>query len=282
MVKFLANLDKTGRLLLIIAGCALIPCVGLLDFLTGSAIAFSLFYLIPIALLTWLGGRRLGMVAASASALVWLVSNIASTVPALPASIYAWNTFISLGFFLVVVLLLSALRKALEDERELAHTDYLTGAVNRRFFFELLQMEIYRSQRYDHPFTVAYLDIDDLKTINDRFGHTAGDRVLNYVVEQVRGQLRKTDLVARLGGDEFALLLPETGREAAQTILEKVRSEILAQTQPGNQPVTISIGALTCVNPPLTTQEIVSMVDNLMYSAKHTGKNSIKFSTYTA
>jgi diguanylate cyclase (GGDEF)-like protein len=163
----------------------------------------------------------------------------------------------------------------------MAHTEFLTGAVNTRFFFELLQMEIDRSQRYSHPFTIAYIDIDNFKEVNDRFGHVTGDRVLSLVVEWASRHIRKTDLVARLGGDEFALLMPETSQESAQIILSKIQSEILTGMHSANWPVTISIGVLTCISAPPGTQEVIGMVDDLMYSVKHTGKNAIKFSTYT-
>jgi diguanylate cyclase (GGDEF)-like protein len=278
-VNFLASLEKRGRLFWIIIGCALIAGVGFLDYLTGDEIALSLFYLIPITLLTWLAGRRFGIAASVASVAVWVGTDIASGEIYLPASIYVWNTFIVLGFFVIVVLLLSALRKTLEHEKVLAQTDYLTGAVNPRFFFELLQMEIDRSQRYEHPFTIAYLDIDNFKAINDRFGHVIGDQVLCLTVDLARQHLRKTDLVARLGGDEFALLLPETGQQSAQTIIEKIQSEILTGMRP-DYSLTISIGVLTCINPPMNTREIVALVDELMYSVKHTGKNAINFSIY--
>lgn len=280
-MNFLVSLKKSNRFFWMIVGCILIAGVGMLDFLTGNEIAISLFYLIPIAMLTWLAGRWVGIAASVISSAVWVGTDVAAGGPYLSTSIYIWNTFIILGFFVIVVLLLSALRKALEHEREMAHTDYLTGAVNTRFFFELLQMEIDRSQRYAHPFTIAYIDIDNFKEVNDQFGHVTGDRVLILVVEGARRHIRKTDLVARLGGDEFALLLPETSQESAQIILAKIQSEILTGMQSVNWPVTISIGALTCVSAPPGTQEVIGMVDDLMYSVKHTGKNAIKFSTYT-
>ena len=279
-VKFLTSLEKRSRFFWIVAGCVLIAGVGLLDYLTGDDIAFSLFYLIPIGLLTWLVGQPAGMAAAIASAVVWVGTDVAAEKAYLPISVYAWNTFIVLGFFVIVVLLLFALKKALEHERELAQTDSLTGAMNRRFFFELLQMEIDRSQRYGHPFTIAYIDIDNFKEVNDRFGHVMGDSVLSQVVEWARRHIRKTDLVARLGGDEFAILLPETSQESAQIILTKIQSEILTGTKSSNWPVTISIGVLTCVSAPPGTQEVIGMVDDLMYSVKHTGKNAIKFSIF--
>ena len=278
-MNFLASLEKRSRFFWIIVGCILIAGVGILDFSTGNEIVISLFYLIPIALVTWLVGQWLGIVASIISSAVWVGTDVAAGGPYLATSIYIWNTFIVLGFFVIVALLLSALQKALEHEREMAHTDYLTGAMNRRFFFELLQMEIDRSQRYAHPFTIAYIDIDNFKEVNDRFGHISGDQVLNLVVKRARWHIRKTDLVARLGGDEFALLFPETSQESAQIILSKIQPEILAGMQSANWPVTISIGALTCVGAPPGTQEVIGMVDDLMYSVKHTGKNAIKFTT---
>lgn len=280
-MNFLVSLEKRSKLFGIVVGFALIAAVGILDFLTGYEFAFSLFYLIPISLVTWLTGRRLGIVASLVSAAAWLISDVAAGNPYSHPAIYAWNTFMGFGFFVIIALLLSSLRRALEHERELARTDYLTGAMNSRFFFDLLQTEINRSQRYKNPFTIAYIDMDNFKTVNDEFGHTTGDQVLRFVVDQVRKHLRKTDVVARLGGDEFALLLPETNQESAQVVLSKLQSDILAGMQQSNWPVTLSIGVLTCIDAPQATDDIVRTVDDLMYSVKRSSKNAIKYSTYT-
>ncbi len=120
--------------------------------------------------------------------------------------------------------------------------DLLTGAVNSRFFHDLATMEIDRSRRYERPFTVVFIDLDNFKTVNDPFGHSAGDRVLRAMVSSARKHLRKTDVLARLGGDEFGLLLYETDEESAR---------IAAR-----------------------------MADELMYSVKRDGKNAIKHSVY--
>jgi diguanylate cyclase (GGDEF)-like protein len=169
----------------------------------------------------------------------------------------------------------------LEHERELARTDYLTGAVNSRIFFQLLQMEIDRSQRYKHPFTIAYIDIDNFKAVNDHFGHITGDQALRAVAEQARKHLRKTDVIARLGGDEFAVLLPETGQESAQAALSKIQSDISEGMRQSNWSITLSIGALTCIiNAPHTTDEIIRLADDLMYSVKRDSKNAIKYVVY--
>jgi diguanylate cyclase (GGDEF)-like protein len=176
---------------------------------------------------------------------------------------------------------LSTLRRALEHERELACTDYLTGAVNSRVFYDLLQTEINRAQRYKHPFTIVYIDLDNFKTVNDEFGHATGDQVLSFVVNQTRKHLRNTDVVARLGGDEFALLLPETKQEFAKVVLSKLQCNFLAEMQQNSWPVTLSIGVLTFLATPCAAEEVVRMVDDLMYSVKRGSKNDIKYAIYT-
>jgi diguanylate cyclase (GGDEF)-like protein len=279
-VNFLANLEKRNKLFLIIVGFALIGVVGVLDFLTGEEFVLLLFYLIPISLVTWLAGRRGGMVASLASTFVSLVADVAGGHTNSQLGIYIWNTLIIFSTFVIFALLLSALRRAMDHERDLAHIDFLTGAVNSRFFFDLVNMEIYRSQRYNHPFTIVYLDLDNFKTVNDKFGHITGDQVLRAVANQARTHLRKTDVVARLGGDEFALLLPETNQESAQVVISKIQGGLLVEMQQSNWPVTFSIGVLTCTDAPPSPDELIRLADELMYSVKHGSKNAIKFSNY--
>ena len=282
ILNFLASLEKRSKLFVLALGFALIGAIGILDFLTGYEFAFSLFYLIPISLITWLTGRRLGIVASIVSTVVWIISDVAAENPYSHPVIYGWNTLMGLGFFVIVTLLLSTLRSALEHEKELSRTDYLTGAMNSRVFYDSLQKEINRSQRYKNPLTIAYIDLDNFKTVNDELGHATGDQVLSFVVNQVRKHLRKTDVVARLGGDEFALLLPETKQESAQVVLSKLQRDILAGMQQNNWPVTLSIGVLTCIDAPHSTDETIRIVDDLMYSVKRGSKNGIKYATYTS
>jgi diguanylate cyclase (GGDEF)-like protein len=280
ILNFLASLEKRSKLFVTAVGFALIGLLGFLDFLTGYEFAFSLFYLIPISLITWLTGRRLGIVASFVSTLVWILSDVAAENPYLHIVIYAWNIFMGLCFFVIVTFLLSTLRRALEHEKELSSTDYLTGAVNSRVFYDSMQTEINRTQRYKNPFTIAYIDLDNFKMVNDEFGHATGDQVLRFVVDRVQKHLRKTDVVTRLGGDEFALLLPETNQESAQVVLSKLQYDILAGMQQNNWPVTLSIGVLTCIDAPSEAEEIIRMVDDLMYSVKHGSKNGIKYASY--
>lgn len=274
------SLEKRSRLFWAVIGIVLIMGIGVVDYVTGYEIAFSFFYLIPVFAVTWFAGGGLGSVTSVASAMVWLFADIASGHPYSHPAIFYWNTVIRFGFFIIVTLLLSALKNANEHERELARIDNLTGAVNPRYFSELLQFEIDRSQRYKHPFTLAYIDLDNFKTVNDTFGHSVGDQVLYTIVRHAKGQLRKTDYVARLGGDEFAFLLPETDQTGAMITISKIQASLLDEMQRNNWPVTFSIGVLTCICRPQVSDELVNQADGLMYSVKNNGKNGVRYSVY--
>jgi diguanylate cyclase (GGDEF)-like protein len=187
-----------------------------------------------------------------------------------------WNMLMRSGFFLFVVVILSKLKTALEHEKNLSRTDSLTGTANKRAFYELASIEIDRARRYKRPFTAAYIDIDNFKTINDRFGHTIGDCLLQLVATTIRSKTRSTDAVARLGGDEFILLLPETEGESAQKVLHRIQNQLLDAVQKNEWPVTFSIGVATFINPPESVEEMIKKADALMYSAKNSGKNMIK------
>ena len=115
---------------------------------------------------------------------------------------------------------------------KLAHTDGLTGSLNRRRLFELGEIEFRRARRHGRDLTVLVLDIDRFKSINDRAGHPFGDRVIQAVADCCAGQIRREDTVGRIGGEEFAILLPETGLEAGRLLAERLRSAIERQLAP--------------------------------------------------
>ncbi|MDD5274370.1 MAG: GGDEF domain-containing protein, partial [Methylovulum sp.] len=248
--------------------------IGIADFMTGSELSFSLFYLLPIVLVTWFSGRSFGLAISVIAAITWLVADTLAGHIYSHAIISYWNALMRLGFFVVVTLLLPAL-KALEHERENARVDYLTGAVNRRAFFELAETELNRSQRYKYPFTIAFIDLDGFKIVNDHYGHNTGDHLLCAVVKRANGQLRKSDCIARLGGDEFILLLPQTDLVAAQMTVSRIQSALLDEMKHHGWPVTFSIGFLTYRQGSITAEELIDRADNLMYTVKKNGKNAI-------
>jgi len=271
---------RHGTAFYLFFGVALVTGIGLLDYLTGYELSFSVFYVIPIALVTWYTTRGYGLLAAAVCAAVWFLADRgqAYSNPFFPY----WNALIRLSFFVIIAVLISAVRAAAERERDLSRVDSLTGAANSRYFYELAQREIDRFSRYGRDFTLAYVDLDNFKEVNDTLGHSMGDEVLRTVVAAGRSHLRKADLVARLGGDEFALLLPETPPEAARVAVSQLRSKLLEAMNQRGWPVTFSIGVLTCRTSPGTTDNLVRMADDLMYSVKHAGKDAVTYSTFDA
>jgi diguanylate cyclase (GGDEF)-like protein len=154
--------------------------------------------------------------------------------------------------------------------------------MNARVFRETVEHELYRSARYERPITLAFIDIDGFKVVNDVHGHRVGDAVLRSLGAGLERCTRKTDVVARLGGDEFAILLPETGQEAARTSIEKVRECLREAMQSRiDVAVTFSVGVVTCDDGECTADELIQAADAMMYSVKQHGKDGVRFSGST-
>lgn len=172
----------------------------------------------------------------------------------------------------------SRLKSLLAKEHELARIDPLTNVPNRRAFYEALDKERVRSLRYRRPFTIAYLDLDNFKKVNDSLGHAVGDELLVQVAAGLRTNLRASDYVGRLGGDEFAALLPETDATAAKLVLCKLRLRLLEEMKAHCWQVTFSIGAATFLDPPDSLDVIIRMADETMYAIKAHGKDNVSVS----
>jgi diguanylate cyclase (GGDEF)-like protein len=257
---------------------AAVLLVGVADFLTGAEYAFSIFYLVPIGVAALLIGLESGIALSIESAFTWYFADIlARTSPYASAFIPAWNSGVRLATFLTVAILIHVLRNMYERESLVARIDYLTGAANARSFFETMEKQNALTARHRGTFTVLYLDVDNLKELNDSRGHPAGDKMLQATVSTLRRTLRPSDTVARLGGDEFAVLLPDADARAAGIVSERVQSAL--RKNPGKPfHVTFSIGALVCASPPKSVDELIEKADNLMYEAKRSGKDTVKIS----
>ena len=280
MMNLISFFNKRSKLFVGITGLILVILMGLVDYLTGYELSFSLFYLVPISLVAWFGGKRLGLVISAVSAIAWLGADILSGDRYSNPSIYVWNTLIRLGFFLVVTLLLSALQQAYKVNQELARTDYVTGAVSVRHFYQLARIESDRFRRYKRPFSLVYLDLDNFKTINDRLGHFTGDKLLRVLTENIQQQIRPTDILARLGGDEFVLLLPETGEENVKQFIGRLHSNLTNEMLKKGWMVTISMGVVVFNQMPKSVDEMVKLADGAMYSVKTARKNGVCYRVY--
>jgi diguanylate cyclase (GGDEF)-like protein len=276
-MKALFNyLDKIPKTTILLISIILVMILGVIDHLTGYDISFSIFYLLPVVLVSWFDKRSHAAIISILSAAVWLWADIYSghiySHPAIPA----WNSIMRLAFFLIIAFSLLEIKKLLEKEQTSARTDFLTGVANSRAFFSFARTEIDRSVRFNRPFTIAYIDIDNFKQVNDTLGHLQGDNLLQSVAKTIKDNIRSIDIVARLGGDEFTILFTETNEENAKTALNKVQKELLSIVKNNDWPVTFSIGAVTCYES-CNLDELIKEVDKLMYTIKESGKNGIAY-----
>jgi diguanylate cyclase (GGDEF)-like protein len=265
------------RALVVAISLFMVVMVFVTSYASRDDLRFSFFYLVPVALTSWFVGRRTGFFFALLGAGAWLAEAILEHhFPSQQVPVLYWNAALLFGFFLLLSAVLSALRRALQREKMAARLDSLTGIPNRRCFFEIAEAEIQRMARYGGRFTVAYMDLDNFKAVNDRDGHETGDRVLVLTAETLRKSLRVNDVVARLGGDEFIVLLPETGAREAEAVFRKLRDRLASVMGEGDWPVTFSIGAATFEKVPESAGEMIRLVDELMYSAKTNGKDRVE------
>ena len=205
--------------------------LGIIDYLVGPELSFSVFYTMPIMLAAWYGGKRVGLIIAIVSAAIWLGADLAAGSDYTAMLIPIWNTMVRLAFFIIIMMLMLVVHEKLILEEALADTDPLTGLANRRFFQEQLEREHARIHRYPEPLTIAYLDLDNFKYVNDSLGHNIGDELLIIVSQTLSSKIRHSDFAARLGGDEFAVMLPMLEHESAIPLIKKLHDELLSVMQ---------------------------------------------------
>jgi len=166
------------------------------------------------------------------------------------------------------------LEAANDQLRKLAVTDELTGLRNRRSFEERMVMEFSMARRRKRELSVLLIDVDNFKTINDRWGHAAGDEVLRRLGTILRTTVRLPDLPARYGGEEFVVLLPESGEESAMGLARRIMQRVATEDWE-NERLTISVG-MASMNESLETGfQLVEMADGALYAAKRAGKNRV-------
>ena len=162
----------------------------------------------------------------------------------------------------------------------LSITDGLTKLHNHRYFQDELVRAFEESERYDRPLSLAMIDIDYFKKVNDTYGHAVGDEILKGVANLYRESVRATDLVARYGGEEFAVMMPETNLADALTFAEKIRSLVEStpmDTQAGPLNVTVSLGVASVPHSKIhTPKEVIVAADKALYRAKRNGRNQVQ------
>ena len=158
---------------------------------------------------------------------------------------------------------------------EAAFTDHLTGLANRRRFERQLEREVARVERFEHPFTLLMIDIDNFKNLNDNFGHDAGDEAIRRLSKVLCEGTRGIDLAARIGGEEFAVLLVETSKEGGFEVAERLRAAIKSLEIPQAGQMTASFGVAECPRDAQTAADILKAADVALYEAKRNGRDQV-------
>jgi len=162
---------------------------------------------------------------------------------------------------------------------QLARHDPLTGTANRRYFFERAEQEFMRSRRYQAPLSIALIDVDHFKHINDQFGHATGDEVLKLLSGKIAALLRESDLLARIGGEEFAILMPSTGLAGAALMAERLRVTIAEEASPvAGQMLHLrfSAGVTQLKAQDQSIEDCLRRADEAMYKAKQAGRDRVE------
>ena len=185
----------------------------------------------------------------------------------------AWHTVVIAVLALALACDLYLRGRALFKEHGRAR-GLLTWNENRRAFYELAGREFERARRYDHPFTLAYFDLDDYQEVAERFSSLTAEEMLRLVAESARRSIRASDVVARLGGDAFALMLPEAGPDAADAVIRKLRQSVRDAADDTALPLSICGGVVTCLQPAESLEAVIGAADRLLSGAKGAGDDT--------
>ncbi len=241
----------------------------------GKTFFLEIFYVFPITLASWYGSKKSGIFLALVTTILLLFIHAIHT--GFDTSIWLMYGLPCAVGYTALAILITNFRSVHRVESIAADTDNLTKINNSRGFYADLANELVRASRYEHVFSLAYLDIDNFKYINDTFGHAEGDRLLIAVANCLKQSLREADTVARLGGDEFVCLLPETEQEDAKAAFFKTSKLLKELIKKNDWPVSFSIGLVTFESIPVDIKVAMKIADDLMYSVKNEGKNDISY-----
>lgn len=252
-----------------------VSLVGAMDAALGFEISLIILHIVPVLFVTWFAGPAWGVFFAVLMAII-SVMTIAFASPEAEHPLYRYLDLGSdFGATLLLVFMLARLRTSYDLMARQSKSDVLTGCLNRRGFGEQLQLEIDRTRRYGHAFSLVYFDCDNFKTVNDTQGHHAGDALLAEIGRVLRTGMRAVDAAARLGGDEFAVLLRESDADAALHAVDSLKRELDEAMRKHGWPVSFSIGIAGFDRPPADADKALSLADALMYEVKRLGKNNV-------
>ena len=256
----------------LVTACALLVVggIGAVDVWDPPAIRLGAVYVLPVLAAAGWGMRHAGVVTAVTAAVVDALASIAQHLSDL--KILVPMGLLRLGVYLACAAVMATMQRDRERLRNLATTDYATAVFNRRGLAERAAPLLDQCARIGTSVSLLYLDVNDFKTINDRYGHGVGDIVLQMVGQQLRLAVRGDDLVARVGGDEFAVLLADTDEAGAAAVAANIHSHLLDLAPPPPMPddfrLGVSIGHVSRDGMLPSLDQLLTQADEAMYRAK--------------
>lgn len=280
MVGATGSLSKSRAWMLSIAG---LFATVLLDHVTGAIISLSFLYIFAAAVAVWCLGGRFGLLVSIVAVLISSVLKHYDFVAlthegrGIGLGAEAWNTFARILSITLVSIVVDGLRIALALERWRASHDGLTGALNKAAFQERAGVMVRRAREQKQALVLAYMDLDGFKGVNDRHGHSAGDRVLRAFASAAANQIREVDLFARVGGDEFVALMSVRSCEEGDQVAEMLHGRLTRILRETGFAVTCSMGALVSAAEMIDLDDGgFELADTLMYEVKRSGKNALR------
>ena len=256
-------------------GLLAITGLAYLDWNTGPHLGVEVIYALVVMGVayhaTWVDGAIVAVIAAAAG----LLDDFLNPAVEFGGPVILWGLFSQLGVFLIMVIIIHQVESFVEELNAQSRIDGLTGLPNTRAVVETLNRERGRSERAGEPLTITFMDLDQMKQVNDSFGHSAGDEALAAFAATVLASIRRQDTFGRIGGDEFVLVLPRTDQQEAVVAIERVRDAIAASTSPVIPHVSASIGVVTYLGALPSTPVMLGTADRLMYRAKRSGGDRV-------
>ena len=276
MIKPLLRYFDSINPILLVGGCFIYSvAICYLNYITGDY-SLAIHYILSTIILSWYVGLRSGIIISIFNGIaMWFVTWLQHG----NSLLLYWNDAIMISIMLLICFLIYNLRLKYNNEQEWARYDNLTGLHNRRYFLELAEQETSRAHRYHHSLTLLYIDLDNLKELNDSQGRQEGDKVLSVVGRLLKKKLRSTDIVGRLGGDKFAVIFLESNYIDAHETLKRIHNELTREMKNNDWSVTTSIGAVTSLSVMPGFDKLSAQADSLMYEAKKHGKGSLNHQT---
>jgi diguanylate cyclase (GGDEF)-like protein len=262
---------------LLVTGIGLVALTSLafLDLVSGPHVGYAVFYALAVMGVTFHAGWVAGAIVAILSSGAGLTARLLYHVDDVTIAATLWNLGNELAVFAAIVFVTYHGRCLLDQLAAQTRRDLLTGAYNTRGVLEAFERERSRASRTATPLTLAFIDLDNMKRVNDELGHAEGDEMLRVLASSVLSSIRETDVFGRVGGDEFALIMPDTDEHEAVRAVQRLRSVVNRRTHDRSTYISVSVGIVTFRRDPPEAADALRAADSLMYVAKRAGGNRV-------